>query len=40
MIPDEQFLAKRRSRNTALGIVLGALAILFFAITVVKMVGG
>ncbi len=32
------FDARRRSRNVALGIVLGLLAIIFFGITVVRMV--
>jgi ABC-type transporter Mla subunit MlaD len=31
------FEARRRSRNLALGLVLGALVILFFGITVVRM---
>jgi hypothetical protein len=31
------FEAKRRSRNIAIGIVLGALAVLFWAITIVRM---
>lgn len=31
------FEAKRRSRNIAIGVVLGALAILFYFITVVRM---
>ena len=31
------FEARRRSRNMALGLVLGALVILFFGITVVRM---
>jgi hypothetical protein len=34
------FEAKRRSRNIALGVVLGALALLFYGITVVKMTPG
>lgn len=34
------FEAKRRSRNLALGIVLGALVLLFFGITVVRMAPG
>ena len=34
------FAAKRRSRNIALGIVLGLLVILFFGITVAKMKPG
>lgn len=40
MNPDEEaaFLAKRRSRNLALGLVLIALVVLFYGITVVRMV--
>ena len=38
MKPDALFLARRRSRNIALGLVLGGLAVLFFAITIVRMV--
>ncbi|KAB7647501.1 hypothetical protein [Polymorphobacter fuscus] len=34
------FEAKRRSRNIALGLVLGALVLLFFGITVVRMAPG
>lgn len=34
------FEAKRRSRNAALGIVLAALVVLFFGITVVRMAPG
>ena len=34
------FEARRRSRNLALGLVLGALVILFFGITVVRMAPG
>jgi uncharacterized protein involved in exopolysaccharide biosynthesis len=34
------FAAKRRSRNIALGVVLGLLALLFFGVTVVKMKPG
>ena len=34
------FAAKRRSRNIALGLVLAALVILFFGITVVRMAPG
>lgn len=37
MKPDELFEARRRSRNTALGLVLGGLAVLFFAITITKL---
>ncbi len=32
------FEQRRRARNIALGIVLGALALLFFGITVVRMI--
>ena len=32
----ELFRARQRSRNRAMGIVLGALAVLFFAISIVK----
>jgi hypothetical protein len=34
------FETRRRSRNLALGIVLGALVLLFFGITVVRMAPG
>lgn len=34
----QAFLAKRRARSIALGVVLGALALLFFGITIVRMV--
>ena len=34
------FAAKRRSRNIALGVVLGLLVALFFGITIVKMSDG
>ncbi|MFZ4108838.1 MAG: hypothetical protein ACOYKQ_00015 [Polymorphobacter sp.] len=34
------FEARRKSRNTALGLVLGALVLLFFGITVVRMAPG
>ncbi len=33
-----EFNRRRRSRNIALGIVLGLLAVLFFGISIVKMV--
>ena len=33
-----EFNRRRRSRNMALGIVLGVLAVLFFGISIVKMV--
>ncbi len=32
-----EMIRRRRGRNVALGVVLGAVAILFFAITVVKL---
>lgn len=32
------FAAKRRARNLALGLVLAALVVLFFGITVVRMI--
>lgn len=35
----EAFNAKRRARNRALGIVLGVLAVVFWGITVVRMIG-
>ena len=34
----DAFMAKRRARNLALGVVLGALVLLFFGITVVRMI--
>ena len=34
------FDARRKSRNMALGLVLGALVLLFFGITVVRMAPG
>jgi type IV secretory pathway TrbL component len=34
------FEARRRSRNVALGLLLGALVLLFFGITVVRMAPG
>ena len=34
------FAAKRRSRNIALGVLLGLLVVLFFGITIVKMKDG
>lgn len=37
MKPDAEFLAKRRARNIALGLVLGALVLLFFGITIARM---
>lgn len=39
MSPDERalFASRRRSRNIAIGVVLGALAVIFFLVTVVRM---
>ena len=34
----DRFNAKRRARNLALGLLLGAFALLFFGITIVRMV--
>lgn len=41
MTPEEQRLvrARQRARATVTGIILGALAILFFAITIAKLAG-
>ena len=38
--PDEEqaFLARRRRRNLVIGLVLGAFAVLFYGITVSRMV--
>jgi hypothetical protein len=35
--PDDRFLARRRARNTAMGIALGGLAILILFITIARM---
>lgn len=37
MKPDEEFKAKRRSRNIALGLLLAALVLLFYGITIARM---
>lgn len=39
--PEEEqaFLARRRRRNIAIGLVLGALVLLFYGITVARMAG-
>lgn len=37
---DDDLVRRRRVRNLVVGGVLGALAILFYLITVVKMTGG
>lgn len=40
MTPDETrlFVAKRRSRNVAMALMLGALAVIFFSITIIRMI--
>ena len=40
MTPDEtaRFESRRRARNLALGLLLGAFALLFFGITIVRMI--
>ncbi len=39
--PEEEaaFVARRRKRNLVIGLVLGAFAVLFYGITVSRMVG-
>ena len=38
IVPDDEEAKRRRRRNTiALGLVLGALALIFYALTIVKM---
>lgn len=41
MTPEEltEFLRRRKSRNVALGLVLGAFVVLFYIITIVKIAG-
>ncbi len=36
---EEEFLARRRKRNIAIGVVLAMLAVLFYGITVSRMQG-
>ena len=36
---EQKFLARRRRRNIAIGLVLGALVLLFYGITVARMGG-
>lgn len=38
MKPDEDFLQRRAGRNIAMGLALGFLALLFFAITIARTV--
>ena len=38
--PDEEYRRRQRGRNIVLGLILGGLAILFFAITIVRMKEG
>jgi hypothetical protein len=35
--PEARFIAKRRARNTAIGVALGALAVLIWFITIARM---
>ncbi len=37
MRPDDKFLARRRARNIALGLLLAGLVALFYAITIARM---
>lgn len=37
MTGDDEFKAKRRARNIALGLVLAALVLLFYGITIARM---
>lgn len=37
MSADKDLAARRRSRNIVLGLILGGLVILFYAITIVRM---
>ncbi len=37
MTPDDEFRARQRSRNIVLGLVLVALAVLFYFITIARM---
>jgi hypothetical protein len=37
MTPDDEIRRRQRARATVMGLVLGALVILFFAISIVKM---
>ncbi len=39
MIPDEEFLRRRKSRSVIMALILGGLAILFFFITLAKIAG-
>ena len=35
--PDAEFLARRRRRSVALGVVLGAIVLIFYVLTIVKL---
>ena len=35
--PDAEFLARRRRRSIALGLALGAIVIIFYVLTIVKL---
>lgn len=38
--PDDEYRRRQRGRNIVLGLILGGFAVLFFAITIVKMKQG
>jgi len=38
-LTDEEIIARRRKRSIALGLVLGALVLIFYALTIVRMGG-
>lgn len=38
--PDEEYKRRQRSRNIVLALLLGGFAVLFFAITIVKIKNG
>lgn len=38
--PDEEYLRRQRHRNIALGVILIGFAVLFFAITIVRIKDG
>lgn len=40
MIPDDPFTARRRSRAIIMGLLLAALVVLIFAVTIVKIRAG
>lgn len=38
--PDDEYRRRQRGRNIVLGLILGGFAVLFFAITIVRMKQG